>query len=244
MASPLETIGAQGGSPYAQYLEALNLPLGAYSPAQGFQRSMYQPWQNLFGMEQQFAPTAGYSEPGVWSDYLKRAVGDPTTGGNVGRGIGNLYQRAGQLLAGLYGAGATKRASQFQSFQPSYGEGGEYTGDVGIGTQQELLRQALRPYYGYQGAQRFASNIPREQAQYLRLSEGIGQPESFLDWLRRKYDLGKYFGEAVPQQPAAAIGQAPPPAAASGAIDTRAEAAANLGMTLADYNALIERTLV
>jgi hypothetical protein len=231
-----------GTSPYTQYLAAQGL-LGerTFSPAEGYRRGMYEPLRSIYGLEQTLAPALG-STPGLWQNYMG-GFGDA-------RSLpGNIYNRASALLRGLYGLGGAGREAAGVGFSPQYLEGDEVIPPgVSQAQQSALFSQALRPQFGFQGAQRFASRLPVEQnlwEQQAAVGGGGGGGGTFLDWIRDKYNLGRFFGTQTggaavgggmgqnnqmnPTFPTQTVSTAPPPAAAGPAATATATSASVAG---------------
>ena len=183
--------GAEFG-PFQQYLNAIDVGVTGGGPVGAYQRSLYDPTQRLHGLEQGFAGVTG-ATPGPFGNYILENQTDP----------GALYGRAGEILRSLYAAGQTGREEFGATFGDQFGEPLENLRGEPVPTtqQQTLFDLALRPQFGARGARQFAGRLPIERQLFTeRQSQGTNTATNFLDYLRDKYDLGRFFG--APEVPA------------------------------------------
>ena len=173
---------------YQQYLARLGLGATGGGPGARYQSDLYDPYSTLYGLEETTAPLTR-RDPGSYEDYLLTR----------GAGAKDIYHRAGGILRSLYGAGEQARVGAGLGFGTQYGEGGlpeSAPTEVMSGAQQRaLMGLALRPYFGLEGSSRFANRLPVEEQQYLEQQRrGTATSPSFLDYIRQKYGLGRFFG--------------------------------------------------
>jgi len=179
-------VGAEYG-PYTQYLMRLGLGGGGYmTPAQRYQASLYDPLQALYGLEQRFVGAPGMgAAPGEWGDYIGRGYAyNPA----------EMYGRAGGMLGGLMGMSPAQREEYGMTWgvgYPELGAGEPERLGLSMAEQQALVGMALRPSWGPYGAQRMAGRLPQEEQLWMQ-QQAQGEVISFLDYLRRKYNMGRY----------------------------------------------------
>jgi hypothetical protein len=161
----------------SQYLMHWNLPPTGGGPGGAYDRDLFSPYERSYGLEQIFAPVTR-ALPGTFADYL---MNQPT-------GTEAIYGRAREIMSSLYGAGQAERARLGLTFEAGQGLSR-------IQPLSCLLELALRPYFGSTGGPRIASRLPVEQELFAEEQrQGRATAPSFLDYLREKYDLGRFFG--------------------------------------------------
>ena len=178
-----------------QYLNALGIGATGGGPAGAYQRSLFNPLERLYGLDQGI--TSGLqglegfegATVGPFGQYLNRGQNSAA----------QIYGRAGDLLRSLYAAGGAERADRGLTFGSEVAEPGEsLINSSGISTQaqQQLFNLALRPRFGAAGASRFAGRLGTERDIFTQQqSLGTNQSGNFLDYLRNKYGLGEFFGQ-------------------------------------------------
>ena len=177
------TLGYEYG-PFTQWLSKFGLGATGGGPAGAYMRSLYNPARELWQQEQIYAPLLG-TQPSEWGPYLGASyTGEP----------GKMYAQAGQTLRGLMGATPEQREAMGMTWGATFPEEGMGTPEREIPqtAQQSLLGLAMRGAWGPVGASRFKTRLPVEEDIWLQ-QRAKGEPKSFLDWLRDKYSLGKYF---------------------------------------------------
>ena len=172
--------------PFTQYLRSRNLGATGGGPAGQYQRGQYEPLRDVYELADLFAASTN-KPPGPFGQYLL---------GNRG-GVRESYGRAGDVLRDLYAAGPEARnlASQrfgVTGFDP---ETGDTERDLSTATQRKFLRYALSPYFGVRGAAHLtgATNFDRLEKMHKEAQSLGGQVPGFLDYLKQKFNLGRYF---------------------------------------------------
>lgn len=169
--------------PFTQYLRSRNLRATGGGPAGAYRRSLFDPYASLYGLEA--AEDAPFSRlPGgvtrTFGDYLLNRGGAPK----------DIYGGARDILKQLYALGQTGREERSLDF----GTGGEYEDIVPEKQQNALFRLGLRPFFGSAGGPALAGRLPTEREIYSeRRAAGAAVPGNFLDYLRDKYNLGRFF---------------------------------------------------
>ena len=166
--------------PFTAFLQMLGLGgRNYYSPQERYNVGQYDPLSNLFGIQGRmgtvdpsYAPSSGY-----FADYAG--------------GVGDVYQKARELLSGIFGMGTEQRGQAETVYEPTYSEG-ERTGSGNVAELQALIQAALRQQLGRPGANWMASRLPGEQQLWANTQAGDGG-DTFLDYLKQKYNLGSFI---------------------------------------------------
>ena len=174
-------LGATGGGPGAAY-----------------QRSLYNPYRTLYELEAR--PPGGGADEGA--PLARLPGGQEQTFGDYlltrGKQPSDIYGRGRELLSQLYSLGPTGRTERDLDFEVSYPEEGAGTGTTGTGLNmsnlRDLLGLGLRPFMGSAGASGLSRRIPREQEMYSEALSRNATSGGFLDYLRNKYNLGRFVG--------------------------------------------------
>ena len=174
--------GAYG--PQTQYLRALGLGQGYQNPAQKYLANMYDQFRSIWGIQQPInTATGGTSQD--WGQYI----------GNLGGGMQNVYSQAAATLAKLLGMSSADRSLAGFNFEPQYdpvtGETltSSQTGELSTANLQNLLGQGTAQRFGPIGSHWLAGRIPQLQQQWQLGQAGGGAGQTFLDYLRQKYNL-------------------------------------------------------
>ena len=172
--------------PFTQYLRSRNLGATGGGPAGQYQRGQYEPLRDVYELADLFKAST-QKGPGPFAEYLLANRG----------GAREAYGRAGDVLRDLYAAGPEARnlASQrfgVTGFDP---ETGDTERDLSTATQRKFLRYALSPYFGVRGAAHLTgeTSFDRLEKMHKEAQSLGGQVPGFLDYLRQKFNLGRYF---------------------------------------------------
>lgn len=171
--------------PYTAFLQQIGIGGRTYlNPAEQYKQSLVQPidvlksLQEKMGMALMGAPAAQ-----SFTDYASPFLNAP----------GNIYSKARELWGTLMGQSPTRRGEGGFAYEPTYGfdDKGERVRTTGnIQELQALLKLAGGSPFGMRGSTWLSKRLPEEQQKWVSTqAAGQGTGESFLDYIRSRYNI-------------------------------------------------------